>query len=92
MRDPHLLAALVLLATVTVGLLRVLRWTGRVERLLALQLLGTSGVGVVLLLAHGLRLPGLQDLALVLALLAATIAVAFIRFGGMKAKPGGREP
>jgi len=83
MGEPHLFAATVLLATVTVGLVRVLLGTGRVEGLLALQLLGTTAVAVVLLLAQGLELSGLRDLALVLGLLASTVAVAFVRYGGL---------
>ncbi len=92
MADPHLLAALVLLVTVTVGLVRVLLSTGRVERLLALQLLGTTAVAVVLLLAQGLMLPGLRDLALVLGLLASTVAVAFVRYGGLVSRKEERKP
>jgi len=87
--DLHLLAALVLLATVTLGLIRVFIGTGRVERLLALQLLGTTAVAIVLLLAEGLELAGLRDLALVLGLLAATVAVAFVRYGGLHSRKEG---
>jgi hypothetical protein len=39
MNELYLYAALLLLATVTAGLLRVLYSTGKVERLLALQVL-----------------------------------------------------
>ncbi len=92
MAEPHLLAALVLLVTVTVGLVRVLLSTGRVERLLALQLLGTTAVAVVLLLAQGLMLPGLRDLALVLGLLASTVAVAFVRYRGLVSGKEERKP
>jgi multicomponent Na+:H+ antiporter subunit F len=90
MDDPHLLAALILLATVSVGLIRVLLLPGRVDRLLALQLLGTTAVAVVLLLAHGLDLPGLRDLALVLGLLASISAVAFVHYGGVDSDREGR--
>ena len=80
MDELYLYAALLLLATVTTGLLRVLHGSGKVERLLALQLLGTTSVAVVLLLAEGLDRPGLRDLALVLGLLSPILAVAFVRF------------
>ncbi len=83
MPDLHLLAALILLATVTVGLIRIFIGTGRVEWLLALQLLGTSAVAVVLLLAHGMQMPGLRDLALVIGLLVSILAVAFVRYGSI---------
>lgn len=92
MDDPHLLAALVLLATVTAGLIVVLRRPGRVERLLALQLLGTTTVAVVLMLAHGLALPGLRNLALVLGLLASIVGVAFVRYGALGSDRKGHGP
>lgn len=83
MRDPYLITALILLATVTAGLLRLFVGTARVERLLALQLLGTTTVAIVLLLALGMQQPVLADVALVLGLLASTIAIAYVRYGTM---------
>lgn len=83
MSDSHLFAALILLATVTAGLVRIFIGSGRVEWLLALQLLGTSAVAVVLLLAHGMQMPGLRDLALLIGLLASILAVAFVRYSGI---------
>ena len=80
MNELYLYAALLLLATVTAGLLRVLYSTGKVERLLALQVLGTTLVAVVLLLAEALDRPGLRDLALAMALLSPIVAVAFVRY------------
>ena len=80
MPDSHMIAALVLLVTVTAGLIRIFIGTGRVEWLLALQLLGTSAVAVVLLLAHAMQMPGLRDLALLIGLLASILAVAFVRY------------
>ena len=92
MNDWHLVAALILMATVSVGLLRVLLNGSRIERLLALQLLGTTLVAVVLLLAHAMQQPGWYDLALVLGLLAAIVAVAFVRSGGISTGREGRKP
>jgi multicomponent Na+:H+ antiporter subunit F len=92
MHDWHLLTALALLISVAVGLLRLLASRDPVERLLVLQLLGTTVVAVVLLLAQGLGRPGLRDLALVFGLLAATVAVAFARYGRLHAERDGREP
>ena len=83
MDDPYLLVALILLATVTAGLVRIFAGTGRVERLLALQLFGTTAVAITLLLAEGLELPVLRDLALVLGLLASVMSVAYVRYGSM---------
>lgn len=91
MDELYLYAALLLLATVTIGLLRVLHGSGKLERLLSLQLLGTTSVAVVLLLAEGLDRPGLRDLALVLGLLAPILAVAFVRYCVL-AHPEGDSP
>jgi len=43
------------------------------------QLLGTGGVAVLLLLAPAIPVPGMIDVALVLALLAAFFSVAFVK-------------
>ena len=83
MSDIHLRAAWRRVATVTAGLVRIFIGTGRVEWLLALQLLGSSAVAVVLLLAHGMQMPGLRDLALLIGLLTSIMAVAFVRYGGI---------
>ena len=91
MDNLHLLAALVLLTTVTAGLVRVFMMSSRVEWLLALQLLGTTTIAVVLLLAQGLESPGLRNLALVLGLLAATVTVAFVRYGCLESNREGNE-
>lgn len=72
-------AAITLAATLLVGLVPVLRAPRAAERMLAAQLLGTTGVGLLLLLAVLLDLPALRDVALVLALLAAVALAAFTR-------------
>jgi multicomponent Na+:H+ antiporter subunit F len=74
-----LLAAsgLILLA-VAVGLARVLRGPSEVERLMALQLLGTGGIAALLVIAYATHVPGVDDVALGLALLAAFAAIAFV--------------
>lgn len=74
-----LMLLLALLATMLLGLVRVLRGPTLGDRLTSIQLLGTGGVGVLLLLSQLLRLPSLIDVALVLALLAAVIAAALTR-------------
>lgn len=81
MSDAYLLVALILLGTVTAGLVRIYSGESKVERLLVLQLFGTTAVAIVLLLAEGLQLPGLRDLALVFGLLASIVSVAFVRYG-----------
>ena len=92
MGDMYMLVALILLATVTAGLVRIFTGEGKVERLLALQLFGTTAVAIVLLFAEGLKLPGLRDLALVLGLLASIVSVAYVRYGGMDRVTGENEP
>ena len=66
-----------LMFTLLLGLLRVLRGPGTGDRMLATQLIGTAGVGILLLLSLVLDQPALLDVALVLALLAAVAAAAF---------------
>jgi multicomponent Na+:H+ antiporter subunit F len=74
-----LLLLLALLATMLLGLVRVMRGPSMGDRLTSIQLLGTGGVAVLFLLSQVLQLPALIDVALVLALLAAVIAAALTR-------------
>ena len=66
-----------LMLALLLGLLRVLRGPGAGNRMLAAQLIGTAGVGILLLLSQLLEQPALLDVALILALLAAVAAAAF---------------
>jgi multicomponent Na+:H+ antiporter subunit F len=70
-------AALCLMLSLFLGLLRVLRGPGAGDRMLATQLIGTAGVGVLLVMSLSLNQPALIDVALILALLAALAAAAF---------------
>ncbi len=82
MSDPQLLLmipAMMLLLTMVLGLLQALRGPDLQDRMLAVLLLGTGGVGLLLLLAFILEQPALIDVALVLALLAAMSAAALTR-------------
>ena len=63
--------ALILILTITAGLWRAFAGPTRGDRLLALQMFGTTGTAGMLLLAQEQGLPALRDAALVLALLAA---------------------
>ena len=47
------------------------------DRMMAAQLIGTTGVGILLLLSLLLDQPALADVALILALLAAVAVAAF---------------
>ncbi|MFN4261544.1 MAG: monovalent cation/H+ antiporter complex subunit F [Gemmataceae bacterium] len=79
MNEWNVLLALFLLLNVIAGLGRI--WLGPTpaDRMLVAQLLGSTGVAMLLLLAEGLEQPSLRDVALVLALLAALAAVVFVR-------------
>lgn len=73
------IAALSVLATVVLALLRVLRGPGPADRVMAAQLVGTGGIAVLLLLDAAGTMPGVGDAALTLALLAAFATVALMR-------------
>ncbi len=79
MADFLLAAAGIVLAMVALGLVRILRGPARADRIMAVQLLGTGGIAVLLILAQAIPMPGLVDVALVLALLAAFVSVAFVK-------------
>lgn len=72
-------AAGLVLATVALGLWRILRGPGDSERMMAAQLLGTGGVAVILLLAAASGANAAIDVALILALLAAFASIAFYK-------------
>jgi multicomponent Na+:H+ antiporter subunit F len=78
MTDLLLAAAVFVLATVALGLVRTLRGPTDADRMLAAQILGSGGVAALLLLGVATGTPALGDLALVLVLLAAFAAVAFV--------------
>lgn len=73
-----LAAAAFVLGTVALGLVRLLRGPGDMDRMLAAQLLGTGGVAALLLLGVASGDGAVADIALVLALLAAFASVAFV--------------
>lgn len=72
-------AALVLLLTLGAGLIRVFLGPTPSDRLMAAQLMGTTCIAILLLLAPVVRVPALVDVALVFALLAAVAVAAFTR-------------
>ena len=78
MNELLLAAAGLIVLTVAVGLARILRGSEDVERLMAVQLLGTGGIAALLLIAYATNVPGVEDVALGLALLAAFAIIAFI--------------
>ena len=77
MNDVLALLALGLMFSLLLGLLRVLKGPSAEDRMLALQLIGTTGVGTLLLFGTLLNRSAFVDVALLLALLAAVAAAAF---------------
>lgn len=69
----------VLLLTILVGLGRVILGPARVDRLLAIQLFGTTGTALLLVLAQWQQQPALRDVALLLGLLAAVASAALVQ-------------
>jgi multicomponent Na+:H+ antiporter subunit F len=71
--------ALVLLVSMAAGLVRVVIGPSPADRMMAAQLLGTSGIAILLLLSAALEVPALTDVGLIFALLAAVSVAAFTR-------------
>ncbi|MDP1526310.1 MAG: monovalent cation/H+ antiporter complex subunit F [Rhodocyclaceae bacterium] len=79
MNDIDLVVALFLLGNLIVALLAAARGPTAADRMLMALLFGTTGTGILVLLAQVMNIPALVDVALVLALLAAIGGVAFAR-------------
>lgn len=77
--DFLLAAAVFVLATVALGLVRILRGPEDADRMMATQLFGTGGIAALLLLGVATEANAVLDVALVLALLAAFASVAFVQ-------------
>jgi multicomponent Na+:H+ antiporter subunit F len=78
MNDVLLAAAGLILATVAAGLVRVLRGPREVDRMIAVQLLGTGGIAALILVASATDVAGVENVALGLALLSGFASVAFV--------------
>lgn len=72
------LCSLLLILALLLGLWRIWIGPSMADRMLAAQLFGTTGTGILLLLAELMQLPALRDVALILALLAVMATVAFV--------------
>ncbi len=81
--------AIFILAVTALGLYRVLRANLAVERMMAVQLLGTGGAAILLLLGAASGTSAMVDVALLLMLLAAFSCAAFSLDW---AAPGSGEP
>lgn len=75
-------AAAFVVAMVALGLVRVLRGPTDADRLMAVALLGTGGIAALLLGATASGDSSAIDVALMLALLAAFGAIAFVKASG----------
>ena len=91
MQSLYFALALFLLLNIGAGLYRILRGPSDADRMLAAQLFGTTAVAVLLLLAQAHESAALRDVALLLALLAAVTAVAFVRRAWAK-QDSGNDP
>jgi multicomponent Na+:H+ antiporter subunit F len=89
MNDFLLFAAGSILLTVAVGLARVFYGPGHADQIMAAQLFGTGGIASLLLIsfATSVSVPGVEDAALGLALLAAFVSVAFVNAATGVANP-----
>ena len=74
-----LVVAFFLLANLVVALIAAVRGPTPADRMLMALLIGTTGTGILVLLAQAMHLPALVDVALVLALLAAIGGIAFAK-------------
>jgi multicomponent Na+:H+ antiporter subunit F len=70
--------AVFILFMVAIGLFRVLSGPGDADRAMAAQLFGSGGIASLLLVALATAVPGVEDVALGLALLAAFASAAFV--------------
>jgi multicomponent Na+:H+ antiporter subunit F len=82
MPDFHIAAAAFVVAMVALGLVRVLLGPTDADRLMAVALLGTGGIAALLLNASAFGDTSAVDVALMLALLAAFAAIAFVKSHG----------
>lgn len=75
---------LFLVLNIIAGLARVLRGPTETDRMLAIQLFGTTGVAVILLLSEAVGAPMLRDIALVFAILSVIMTAGFVRLLGRR--------
>ena len=75
----HIWVGLFLLLTVILGIVRIIFGPTVADRMMAAQLFGTSGMAILLVLAQGMDMPELIDIALTFSLLAALATMTFVR-------------
>ena len=87
-----LAAAVFVLGTVALGLVRLLRGPKDADRMMAAQLLGTGGVAALLLLGVASGVGAIAEVGLLLALLSAFASVAFVIGARHPARPATPSP
>ncbi len=75
-----MILASILVLSVLAGLWRVIQGPTKADRLLSVQLFGTAGAALMLVLAALAEQPAFRDAALVLALLAAVVSAALVQY------------
>jgi multicomponent Na+:H+ antiporter subunit F len=91
MDEIYFFLAFLLLLSIVVGLGRVFAGPTPADRILAVQLAGTGGVAVLLVLARAANLGTLLDVVLVYALLAAVTQIAFVKIYSSAPRTTGNE-
>ncbi|XWX02502.1 monovalent cation/H+ antiporter complex subunit F [Aggregatilineales bacterium SYSU G02658] len=75
------IAVIFLLLNIGAGLIRILRGPTPADRLLAVQLFGTTGTAILILLSMEADNDAYKNVALAFALLSGILGVAFARYG-----------
>lgn len=91
MTDILLAAAGFILAMVALGLVPIVRGASAADSIMAVQLFGTGGVAILLLLGAATGEEAIVDVALTLALLSAFASVAFVKSFNAAARDTGEE-
>lgn len=85
-------AALGILLTLLISLLRVFRGPTPMDRVLGLQAFGTAGTAILILLSRALAVEGIVDTALALALLTAVTIITFTQVYRVDTQPKKGNP
>lgn len=75
----YIMTALFILLTVVAGMIRIIYGPTVADRMMAAQLFGTCGLAILLVLAQGMDMPELVDIALAFSLLATLATITFVR-------------
>ena len=75
----YIAVALFLLLTIIAGMFRIISGPTVADRMMVAQLFGTSGLAILLVLAWGMEMPELIDIALAFSLLATLATMTFVR-------------